>query len=78
MAQERDLIPGQGLTWIADWSDETQVAPGERGICLDHDGREPDADLVVEFPNNRVFCCRPSDVRPDPRTVESDRRHNGK
>lgn len=77
MVLPRDLVTGQGLTWIAPRRPppEGDVAqPCDRGVFLDYEG---DADhYVVEF-EKAIFCCAADDVRPDPRpAVPVTRRHN--
>lgn len=62
-----ELVPGTGLTWTGSANVDPPVSPGERGVFIDYDGREPEADYVVNFPGGRQFCCRPSDVTPDAR-----------
>lgn len=77
MALPRDLVEGQGLTWTGPSHEEPAVLPGERGIFVSYDGHGPDDGYVVDFPGGRNFCCRRSDVTPDPGSpVQVNRRHN--
>lgn len=82
MALPRGLVSGQGLTWVGPTLDDEAgllVRPGERGVFVDYDGHRPGDGYVVEFPGGRVFCCRRSDVEPDPRPpVPVHRTHSSK
>ncbi len=77
MVLPRDLVTGQGLTWIGPRlppPEDDVVQAGDRGVFLDYEG---DAEhYVVEF-KNEVFCCAADDVQPDRRPpVPVTRRHN--
>jgi hypothetical protein len=76
MALPRDLVPGQGVTWVGPPDAEGLVAPDERGFFVSHDGAEPGDGYVVEFPGDRIFCCRRTDVRPDPSPPVAQRRRH--
>jgi hypothetical protein len=73
----RDLVPGQGLTWIGPRLPSRAgdvVQPGDRGSFLDYEG-DPE-HYVVQF-GAATFCCGAEDVRPDPRPpAPITRRHN--
>jgi hypothetical protein len=69
-----ELVRGQALTWTGPPCADPVVLPGERGVFVDYDGREADDGYVVDFPEGRSFCCRRTDVTPDPQPVRGTRR----
>ena len=78
MAMATELAPGTGLTWTGPACPDPPVSAGERGVFVGYDGRGPDDGYVVSFRGGRHFCCRRSDVTPDPRPDHRvTRRHRG-